>query len=90
MRRLIVGVLPLMVVGLMLVIRAGWQPVRFAPAQPRAARIGPSGEEVYVSSLPDLGPAPAWMNENWLNTDVPLRLENLRGKVVLIDMWTFG
>jgi hypothetical protein len=43
-----------------------------------------------VSNLPDLGPAPVWMNENWLNTDMPLRLENLRGKVVLIDMWTFG
>jgi thiol-disulfide isomerase/thioredoxin len=24
-----------------------------------------------------------------LNTDVPLRLKDLRGKVVLLDMWTF-
>jgi hypothetical protein len=26
----------------------------------------------------------------WLNTNEPLRLEDLRGKVVLLDMWTFG
>lgn len=39
---------------------------------------------------PDLGQAPELNNENWLNTPEPLRLADLRGKVVLIDMWTFG
>ena len=39
---------------------------------------------------PDLGLAPELTNETWLNTDAPLRLADLRGKVVLIDMWTFG
>ena len=29
-------------------------------------------------------------NETWLNTDQPLRLADLRGKVVLLEMWTFG
>ncbi len=43
--------------------------------------------EVY---LKDYGPAPELKNETWLNTEQPLRLENLRGKVVLLDMWTFG
>jgi hypothetical protein len=43
-----------------------------------------------VSSLPDLGPAPELTNETWLNVDAPLRLADLRGKVVAIDMWTFG
>jgi len=43
-----------------------------------------------AASLPDLGPAPELTNDTWLNVDSPLRLENLRGKVVLIDMWTFG
>lgn len=43
-----------------------------------------------VSSLPDLGPAPELANETWLNVDSPLRLADLRGKVVAIDMWTFG
>lgn len=43
-----------------------------------------------VASLPDLGPAPELTNESWLNVDAPLRLKDLRGKVVAIDMWTFG
>ena len=42
------------------------------------------------ASLPDLGPAPELTNTTWLNVDTPLRLADLRGKVVLIDMWTFG
>lgn len=47
----------------------------------------PSGK---FSKLPNLGAAPELTNEIWLNTDQPLRLKDLRGKVVLIDMWTFG
>jgi hypothetical protein len=43
-----------------------------------------------ASSLPDLGPAPELTNDTWLNVDAPLRLADLRGKVVAIDMWTFG
>jgi len=43
-----------------------------------------------VAYLPDLGPAPELTNDTWLNVDSPLRLADLRGKVVLIDMWTFG
>lgn len=42
------------------------------------------------SSLPDYGPAPEFVNDVWLNTDKPLRLADLRGKVVAVDMWTFG
>ena len=44
------------------------------------------------ASLPDLGPAPELTNDIWLNVAqaAPLRLEDLRGKVVAIDMWTFG
>ena len=42
------------------------------------------------ASLPDLGPAPELNNEIWLNVDAPLRLADLRGKVIALDMWTFG
>ena len=45
---------------------------------------------IVNTSLPDLGLAPELTNDTWLNTDSPLRLANLRGKVVAIDMWTFG
>jgi thiol-disulfide isomerase/thioredoxin len=41
------------------------------------------------ASLSDLGPAPEITNDTWLNVDAPLRLANLHGKVVLMDMWTF-
>ena len=44
----------------------------------------------FVSALPDLGLAPELTNDTWLNVQQPLRLANLGGKVVLIDMWTFG
>lgn len=43
-----------------------------------------------AADLPDLGVAPELTNQVWLNTNQPLRLADLRGKVVLIDMWTFG
>ena len=46
--------------------------------------------ESRTASLPDLGPAPELTNETWLNVDAPLRLADLRGKVVAIEMWTFG
>ena len=46
--------------------------------------------QVQSASLPDLGPAPELTNPAWLNTDSPLRLADLRGKVVGVEMWTFG
>jgi hypothetical protein len=53
----------------------------------------PGEEAANLSSrpgLPSLGPAPELAGETWLNTDQPLRLKDLRGKVVLLEMWTFG
>ncbi len=41
------------------------------------------------ASLPDLGPAPELTNTTWLNVDAPLRLADLHGKVVIVEMWTF-
>lgn len=43
-----------------------------------------------LASLPDMGPAPELTNDIWLNVDSPLRLADLRGKVVILEMWTFG
>ena len=64
-----------------------------APTPQPAADPGPTdGQDrpVVRSDLPDLGPAPEIANTVWINSDRPLRLAELEGKVVLIDMWTFG
>jgi hypothetical protein len=45
---------------------------------------------IETPSLPDLGPAPELTNEVWLNTEAPLRLADLRGRVILLEMWTYG
>src|SRR5512140_158458 len=42
-----------------------------------------------TGSLPDLGPAPELQNRTWLNTNAPLHLADLRGRVVGVEMWTF-
>ncbi len=42
------------------------------------------------ASLPDLGAAPDLKGDVWLNTSGPLSPAYLRGKVVLVDMWTLG
>jgi thiol-disulfide isomerase/thioredoxin len=38
--------------------------------------------------LPQKGVAPEFDNQTWINSE-PLRLTQLRGKVVLVDFWTF-
>ena len=43
-----------------------------------------------IPALEDLGLAPELTNEIWINSAEPLRLAELRGKVVLLEMWTFG
>jgi cytochrome c biogenesis protein CcdA/thiol-disulfide isomerase/thioredoxin len=71
---------------------------RFAVRQQQAS-VTPVAQEVGVSipgvktpSLPQLGPAPDFTNtQQWFNTpgDRPLALASLRGKVVLVDFWTY-
>lgn len=41
------------------------------------------------SDYPILYEAPELHDGIWLNTETPYRLENLRGNVVLLEMWTF-
>jgi thiol-disulfide isomerase/thioredoxin len=56
---------------------------------PTAQQSTPSPAAVTPPDLPDYGPAPELENSVWLNVSHPLRLQDLRGKVVLLDMWTF-
>jgi hypothetical protein len=50
----------------------------------------PNKNNQLLTNLEDLGPAPELENDVWVNSEGPLRLENLRGQVVLLEMWTFG
>ena len=49
----------------------------------------PSSQAPRLASLPDRGEAPELTDQTWLNTPTPLHLSDLRGKVVLLEMWTF-
>lgn len=42
------------------------------------------------SGLGPGAPAPELKGGPWLGVEKPLQLKELRGKVVLLDMWTFG
>jgi cytochrome c biogenesis protein CcdA/thiol-disulfide isomerase/thioredoxin len=51
-----------------------------------------SGPDAKRSGLPLLGTAPEFVdNQRWFNTpgDRPLTLRSLRGRVVLVDFWTY-
>ena len=53
------------------------------------ASCGVQGNQKNLT-LQSLGPAPELENDVWINTDEPLRLADLQGQVVLLEMWTFG
>ena len=44
--------------------------------------------DAFVSPLQGR-PAPELASSTWINSD-PLKLEDLRGKVVLLEFWTYG
>jgi hypothetical protein len=51
---------------------------------------GPTEDQSkLLASLQSYGPAAELHNEVWLNSE-PLELADLRGKVVMVEFWTFG
>jgi len=42
------------------------------------------------ADLPDVGPAPALVGSTWINTEKPITLKSLKGKVVLVHFWTLA
>jgi MarR-like DNA-binding transcriptional regulator SgrR of sgrS sRNA len=72
---------------------AGQQDITLATKEPEAMveqSSLESEESDLMINLPDLGPAPDITNEVWLNSDTALNLEAVRGRVVLLEFWTFG
>jgi cytochrome c biogenesis protein CcdA/thiol-disulfide isomerase/thioredoxin len=58
----------------------------------RGTTLRPAAHET-AGTLPNYGPAPEFKGiSHWLNTpgDKPLTLASLRGKVVLVDFWTYS
>jgi cytochrome c biogenesis protein CcdA/thiol-disulfide isomerase/thioredoxin len=65
---------------------------REASTSPVPTTLGVSIPGVKTPSLPKLGPAPPFTdNQDWFNTPGgrPLTLAGLRGHVVLVDFWTY-
>lgn len=71
--------------------------VKRAATAPKVADTSPASAHVAIAgvqtpALQNLGPAPAFKdNQDWFNTpgDKPLTLASMRGKVVIVDFWTY-
>ncbi|MEZ4622182.1 MAG: hypothetical protein R2867_42665 [Caldilineaceae bacterium] len=53
-----------------------------------SAQLTPALTEL-LAGLPSRGAAPELHNETWFNS-TPLKLAELRGKVVMVEFWTYG
>lgn len=45
---------------------------------------------IMEADYPIIRTAPEIIGEVWINADGPLHMKDLQGKVVLIEMWTYG
>ena len=57
------------------------------PLVTAGAAIAQLAQPARVPTVPR--PAPAWDNTSWLNVDSAVRLDQLRGRVVLLNFWVF-
>ena len=60
------------------------------PEQPVVTRPTPTAAQLQLlAGLPVIGSPPELHNEVWFNS-APLKLSDLRGKVVIVEFWTYG
>jgi len=59
------------------------------PTAQTSGQFADLGTDGLLKSLKRQGAAPELFSQVWLNSP-PLKLADLRGKVVVIDFWTFG
>ncbi len=67
-------------------------PSGISPQELPRSGLGRDPRRPAYAGLPVLGPAPEFVdNQQWFNTpgDRPLTLRSLRGRVVLVDFWTY-
>lgn len=64
--------------------------VRSNPETNAQSRVNQNPDSLPDIKLVNYGQAPEIRNDIWLNSNKPLRLNDLKGKVVLLEMWTFG
>src|SRR5580692_2243864 len=57
---------------------------RVQPKNPKTMSLTKSGDTAGARTMPDLSGATAWLNSP------PLNREKLKGKVVLVDFWTYS
>jgi hypothetical protein len=60
-----------------------------APSPIAVASLAPAPDASPTTPAPDWPQAPELEASGWLNSE-PLEMAALRGKVVLIEFWTFG
>lgn len=81
--------LRLLALALLAALVGGCGPAASAAFQPDSGAAQAQASGVSTANLADHGAAPELLNTVWLNTAGPLKLADLRGQVVLLDMWTF-
>jgi hypothetical protein len=63
---------------------------KMMPDEVETSHQAPTAEQrQLLASLAVIGTPSALDNEVWLNSE-PLKLANLRGKVVIVEFWTYG
>jgi thiol-disulfide isomerase/thioredoxin len=72
-----------------LAISLGTAAVAAAALETAARTAVPAHIPLLGTPEPASRPAPPWENTGWLNADRPVTLASLRGRVVLLNFWTF-